>query len=95
MSNKKFGFFAAKPYGTTITFNPQPAIVGDSVEIMCDSKGFPVPHLYIIRNGEKIKTGKLHTIQVNQSDEGPYTCIAINALGKDSATENLIVTGEN
>jgi hypothetical protein len=89
MSNKKFGFFAAKPYGTTITFNRQPAIVGDSVEIMCDSKGFPVPHFNIIR------TGKSHTIQVSQSDEGPYTCIAINALGKDSATENLIVTGEN
>jgi hypothetical protein len=96
ISIKRCFFFAAKPYDTSITFNPQPVMVGDSVEIKCDSKGVPDPHSVIMRSGRKISTGKSYIIlQVNQSHEGPYTCFAINALGNDSVTENLTVTGGN
>ncbi len=48
-----------------------------------------------MRNGINVSTEKTYTISpVKQSDEGPYTCIAVNILGNDSATDSLTVTGE-
>jgi hypothetical protein len=71
-------------------------MIGGSVQIKCDSEGVPKPHFIIKRpNGKLNVTGQSHIIKnVERSDEGPYTCIAINALGNDSATDNLTVTGE-
>ena len=89
-------FFAVKPNNTNISLIPQPVILGGSVEIKCDSVGVPEPHFIINGpNGKLNVTGKSHTIEdVEKSDEGSYTCVATNALGNDSATDNLTVTGE-
>ncbi len=92
---KRFCFFAAQPNNTSITFIPDPATVGNQVEIRCDSEGVPEPSFIIMRNGKNVSTEKTYTISlVKQSDEGPYACIAVNILGNDSATDNLTVIGE-
>jgi hypothetical protein len=88
-------FFAAKPNNTNISLIPQPVILGGSVEIKCHSVGVPEPH-FIINGPDGLNvTGQSHTIEnVEKRDEGSYTCIATNALGNDSAADNLNVTGE-
>jgi hypothetical protein len=95
MSNEKFGFFVVKPYNTSISFNPRPAVIGGSVEIKCASKGVPPPHFIIILlNGQKINNMSHIIRNVSQSDEGKYTCVAINGLGNNTAIDTLNVTGE-
>ncbi len=74
---------------------PNPATVGKQVEIRCDSEGVPEPSFIIMRNGKNVSTEKTLTISpVKQSNEGPYTCIAVNIVGNDSATDILTVIGE-
>ena len=54
-----------------------------------------MPSYTISHNGEQVSNKKTFTIsKVKQSDEGPYTCVAQNRLGSDSATANLTVVGK-
>ena len=91
-----FCFFAAKANVTGITFEPNPAVVGEEVNITCDeSEGVPEPSYTINHNGKLVSSEKTFTIsEVKQSDEGPYTCVAQNKLGNDSATANFTVVGK-
>ena len=38
--------------------------------------------------------GTLHIVNVNQSDEGRYTCTALTSLDQDSASATVTVLGE-
>jgi hypothetical protein len=83
---------------TTITIKPSQTTVGKEVEISCSSEGVPDPHFTIMHpNGTNITLiGNQYIIKnVQKSDNGTYTCIAINELGEDSATSNLGITGDN
>ena len=87
---------AAKPSNTAITMKQNQTTAGETVVITCYSEGVPDPHFSIMYNGQNITTKNPYTIQgVAKRNKGTYTCIAINDLGSDTSTANLIVIGED
>ena len=89
-------YFTAKPEKTTINFSQNPAKLGNSVIIKCESRGFPEPSYTITLNGTKIvSTEKTYNItEVKWNNTGGYECTATNKLGSDSASEFLDVTSK-
>ncbi|XP_076804688.1 matrix-remodeling-associated protein 5-like isoform X1 [Clavelina lepadiformis] len=82
--------------------------VGDQVLMDCAARGVPQPrHMWILPNGETIyatnsttlrmhvlENGSLVINQALQEDEGPYGCIATNALGEASIQVSLTVISD-
>ncbi|KAM4642152.1 hemicentin-1 [Discoglossus pictus] len=65
-------------------------VIGNSVTLLCEALGTPVPTITWQKEGASIKTGKGYVIQPNgnlniakviQEDAGTYTCIAQNPAG--------------
>jgi hypothetical protein len=74
---------------------PNPAILGQSFTITCNSRGFPEPSYTISHNGTHFINAKTHDINnVVWSDAGEYECKAGNERGNDTASEVLKVTGK-
>ena len=69
---------------------------GNSVTLVCEVSGFPVPQITWVKDGAEIqKGGKSYTIHsVVRSDSGSYTCVATNIAGGVKATSQLIVRGK-
>ena len=68
---------------------------GQEVTITCTSNGQPDPSFTIIHNGtiNIAVVGNTYTKQVNWSDAGYYSCVAMNKLGSNqSDTKFLNVT---
>ncbi|XP_057712084.1 ADAMTS-like protein 1 isoform X2 [Corythoichthys intestinalis] len=73
-----------------------------SLEIKCESLGYPKPSLTWTKNGKQLRynsridvlpSGSLRIRSPNQSDEGLYTCTARNRLGSSSRSSWLQITG--
>mgnify|MGYP002803380142 CR=1 FL=1 len=85
-----------KPKDTSITFSQNPAKLGNSVTIKCDSRGFPPTNYTIILNGTKtVSFREMHIIsKMMWNDTGTYNCTASNAFGSDSDSNFLNFTTE-
>ncbi|CAB3986932.1 B-cell receptor CD22-like isoform X1 [Paramuricea clavata] len=84
----KFG-----PKDTSIELKPNPAILGRSFTITCNSRGFPEPSYTISHNGSHLINAKTYTDNdVAWTDAGVYECNAGNERGNDTASEVLKVT---
>ncbi|CAB3998863.1 B-cell receptor CD22-like isoform X2 [Paramuricea clavata] len=81
------------PKDTSIELKPNPAILGRSFTITCNSRGFPEPSYTISHNGTRFINAKTHDINnVVWTDAGEYECNAGNEHGNDTASEVLKVT---
>ena len=88
-----FFFFSDKPTNTTINV-PKEAYIGKKFTITCESDGLPAPNYTITHNGTIVSNESKYTKDaedVVQDDAGTYTCIAMNVLGRNSDSGNLIV----
>nr|XP_022322237.1 hemicentin-1-like isoform X1 [Crassostrea virginica] len=71
--------------------------VGDSVTLTCYADGFPLPSYYWLRNGAlvipnsriSVNHNQLAFSNMEQSDEGAYSCLAENLAGDDTAIATL------
>ncbi|XP_061524819.1 ADAMTS-like protein 1 isoform X2 [Phycodurus eques] len=75
-----------------------------SLEIKCESLGYPEPSLTWTKNGKRLRYdsridvlpgGSLKIRFPNQADEGLYTCTARNQLGSSSRSSWLQITGSS
>jgi hypothetical protein len=90
-----FCSFTVKPKDASIELKPNPAILGRSFTITCNSRGFPEPGYTISHNGTRLINAKTHPVNdVMWTDAGEYECNAGNEHGNDSASDVLKVTGK-
>ena len=79
-------------------------IEGNTVALVCNATGDPVPVQTWSRNGNELMSGgryrissdgRVLTVQgvTEAQDEGEFTCHASNVAGNDSATLTLSVQG--
>ncbi|XP_046858845.1 hemicentin-1-like [Xenia sp. Carnegie-2017] len=82
-----------QPRTTTITLSKINAKIGESMNITCESDGFPLPTFIIYHNGAVISNNKKYIIQsVNFNNAGSYRCEAKNKLGNNlSDVKNLTI----
>lgn len=79
---------------------------GDSVTLQCHVEALPAPSVVWERDGKVLTNGgdvqihylddraTLHIRRVYPEDEGEYTCVAINNIGKAFTSACVIVDGE-
>ena len=86
-------------------FSLKPAAVTEVVEgspasLSCRADGYPTPAMTWFKDGTRLPseerqvimtTGSLRILQVEPSDEGMYTCQAINVIGVRTARSRLVV----
>lgn len=78
---------------TVILLSKKKAVINEPINVTCTSHGFPEPIYTIHHNGMVVSADKRYTIsKVKWKDAGTYKCIAKNALGVDSDSDNLNVT---
>jgi hypothetical protein len=80
---------------------------GDSVQLECHIEGIPDPTVYWQKDGRKITyisdfvmsfENTRATLTINRiypEDEGEYTCIASNSVGKAFSSACVIVDGKS
>ncbi|CAB3986179.1 B-cell receptor CD22-like [Paramuricea clavata] len=84
-----------KPNETAIRLTPERSVIGESVNITCESSGLPKPRYSIIHNDTEVSSERTYTIsKVNWSDAGTYQCTVENELGRNSKYSCLTVVGE-
>ncbi|CAB4041477.1 carcinoembryonic antigen-related cell adhesion molecule 20 [Paramuricea clavata] len=87
--------FTVKPNETAIRLTPERSVIGESVNITCESSGLPKPRYSIIHNDTEVSSERTYTIsKVNWSDAGTYQCTVENELGRNSKCSCLTVVGE-
>lgn len=69
---------------------------GDEVDIICKTRGNPLPHLRLECDGNIIDESlngevKLHIPRVTKEDAKQYVCISKNAIGEDMKYIQLMV----
>jgi hypothetical protein len=83
------------PKDASIELEPNPATLGRSFTITCNSRGFPEPSYTISHNGTRLINAKTHPVNdVMWTDAGEYECNAGNERGNDSASDVLEITGK-
>lgn len=86
---------------------PPNIAIGDNAEIYCTIKrGSPPIEFKWLRNGKDVQAYSKYKIsstktsshfsigKIQASDIGNFTCVARNAFGEDSKTENVFMEGE-
>ncbi|XP_068809626.1 hemicentin-1 isoform X3 [Struthio camelus] len=78
-------------------------LLGESVQLVCDTSGVPVPLLQWLKDGKTVASDELQRIRVTPdgstlnifraltSDTGKYTCVATNPAGEEDRIFNLNV----
>lgn len=86
--------FSLKPAATT------EVVEGTSASLPCRAHGYPTPAMTWFKDGERLPseerhviltTGSLRILLVQPSDQGVYTCQAINVIGVRTARTRLVV----
>lgn len=79
-------------------------MVGAEVRILCRTFGHPLPVSIWMRGGQLVKrserididdsTGELTIAEAEKDDEGSWTCVAENSMGRSNASIALQRIGE-
>jgi hypothetical protein len=96
-----FLFFLVPPIAEVIPATSSFAF-GETREIECIAKGFPEPKINWLRANqimianEKVRVAgnKLSIFNMQQGDEGEYTCVATNPAGENRAVATLNFVGK-
>jgi hypothetical protein len=80
---------------TSFTSNPENAVFGEAVVIICEAIAVPLPSYTIIHNDTDIVSFRKTYIitHLEYGHSGSYRCIAKNNFGNRSKTMSLSVTG--
>lgn len=77
---------------------------GGSLNLSCSAVGFPFPHVIWLRNGNPliqdrnipgVRVPSKTTVVKDNFENGTFTCTGENEFGKQSATVEVVVTGDN
>ena len=100
MKTKTITVFLATP---VFSLKPAPVtevVEGTSASLTCRADGYPTPAMTWFKDGTRLPseerhvimtTGSLRILVVQPSDEGIYTCQAINVIGVRTARSTLVV----
>jgi len=86
--NQALIIFADKPYNTTITNSTglTNIRINASLTLICATTAFPPAHIFkFFRNGLALgetSTGMYNISKVTKTDNGTYSCVAENTIGK-------------
>lgn len=82
-----------------ITRYPNATVVikeGESLNMICDATGVPLPEVYWVKQGTQQSRigGKFSLNPAKREDSGKWTCVAKNVLGVETALMDLTVYSE-